>query len=57
MSNLVKLDGKILGVCESYGVWLGIDPLILRVIFLISFFGFGTGFLVYIILWLVLLIN
>lgn len=40
------------GVCSGIAAYLNIDPIIVRVIFLIAFFGFGTGLLVYIILWI-----
>jgi hypothetical protein len=30
------------------------DPLITRIIFLIAFFGFGVGLLIYLILWIVI---
>lgn len=43
------------GVCSGISTYLGIsDPIFLRLIFLIAFFGFGTGFLLYIILWVVI---
>lgn len=43
------------GVCSGISAYLGIsDPIFLRLIFLIAFFGFGTGFLVYLILWIVI---
>ena len=43
------------GVCSGISAYLGIsDPIFLRLIFLIAFFGFGTGFLVYLILWVVI---
>lgn len=43
------------GVCSGISAYLGVsDPIFLRLIFLIAFFGFGTGFLVYLILWIVI---
>ncbi|MEX2589913.1 MAG: PspC domain-containing protein, partial [Chitinophagales bacterium] len=43
------------GVCSGISAYLGIsDPIFLRLIFLIAFFGFGSGFLLYIILWIVI---
>ncbi len=42
------------GVCSGIGHYFGIDPVILRVIFVLSFIFFGTGVLVYLILWLVI---
>lgn len=49
-------NDKVLGgVCSGIANQLKIDPTIVRVLFaLITFGGFGTGFLLYIILWIVL---
>ncbi len=42
------------GVCGGLGEYLNIDPTVVRILFAImSFFG-GSGFLVYIVLWLLL---
>ncbi len=40
------------GVCAGLGNYFGWDPLPLRIIFVVMFFGFGTGFLVYLVLWI-----
>ncbi|MDX2047215.1 MAG: PspC domain-containing protein [Chitinophagaceae bacterium] len=47
---------KILGgVCSGLANYLRIDPTIVRILFaLITFGGFGAGFLLYIILWIIL---
>ncbi len=47
---------KILGgVCSGLAYYLRIDPTIVRILFaVITFGGFGLGFLLYIILWIVL---
>lgn len=48
-------DNKIIsGVCSGLGEYFNLDPTIMRIIFLILFFGFGTGVLIYIILWVVM---
>ncbi|MGZ5283954.1 MAG: PspC domain-containing protein, partial [Bacteroidia bacterium] len=48
-------DDKVLGgVCSGIANYFGIDPLILRLIFVIAFFGFGSGLLLYIILWIII---
>jgi phage shock protein PspC (stress-responsive transcriptional regulator) len=48
-------DGRVLGgVCGGIGQYFKIDPLIIRIIFLVVFFGFGIGLLIYIILWIVI---
>jgi phage shock protein PspC (stress-responsive transcriptional regulator) len=44
---------KVLGgVCSGIANYFGIDPVIVRVIFLVTTFGAGFGFLAYIILWI-----
>ena len=48
-------DNRILGgVCSGMSAYWQIDPLILRILFVIAFLGFGTGLIIYIILWIVL---
>ena len=48
-------DGNVIGgVCSGIGYYFGFDPLWLRLAFALSFFFLGSGFLLYIILWLVL---
>ena len=49
-------DNKRLGgVCSGLSMYFGIsDPIWLRLAFAIGFFTFGSGFLLYIILWLVI---
>ena len=49
-------DDKVIGgVCSGISAYLGItDPIWLRLIFLVAFFGFGSGFLLYIILLILL---
>ncbi|OJU24491.1 MAG: hypothetical protein BGN92_14480 [Sphingobacteriales bacterium 41-5] len=43
------------GVCSGIANWLNIDPTVVRVLFaIISFGGFGSGILVYILLWIFL---
>ena len=42
----------ILGVCEDLGLELNTDPIIFRIIFLVLFFGYGIGLLLYILLYL-----
>lgn len=47
-------DNRVIGgVCSGMGAYWNIDPIILRIIFVISFF-LGGGLLIYIILWIVL---
>ena len=48
-------DDRVLGgVCSGMGAYWHIDPLIIRILFLLAFFGFGIGFLIYILLWIVI---
>ncbi len=48
-------ESKILaGVCSGLSAYLGIeDPIWMRLVFAIAFFGFGIGVVPYIILWIV----
>jgi phage shock protein PspC (stress-responsive transcriptional regulator) len=46
-------DRMLGGVCGGLGAYLGIDPVIVRILFVL-FLIFGIGFLVYIILWIVI---
>jgi phage shock protein PspC (stress-responsive transcriptional regulator) len=45
-------DKTIGGVCSGVAEYIGIDAVWLRIAFLVAFFVFGTGFLIYIILWI-----
>ena len=48
-------DNRILGgICSGMSAYWRIDPIILRILFVIAFLGFGTGLIIYIILWIVL---
>jgi phage shock protein PspC (stress-responsive transcriptional regulator) len=48
-------DNRILGgVCGGLGAYMGIDPIIIRIIFIVIFFGFGAGLLIYLILWIII---
>lgn len=42
------------GVCAGLGQYFSVDPVLVRVIFLIALLGFGFGVLPYIILWIVM---
>ena len=48
--RLVKGEKKIFGVCSGLANYFDTDPTIMRLLFVIAFFGFGTGLLVYIIM-------
>lgn len=48
-------DDKVLGgVCSGIGAYFGIDPVWLRLAFALVFFVWGTGLLVYILLWIII---
>ncbi len=47
------VEGKIAGVCEGIGDYFNIDPVIVRLIFLMAL-CMGGGLLVYIIAWIVI---
>jgi len=48
-------DDRILGgVCGGVGAYLGLDAVWVRLLFAILFFGFGTGFFVYLLLWIII---
>jgi len=47
-------EGILGGVCIGLGHYFGIDPALIRVVFLVLLFVFGTGSLAYIILWIAL---
>jgi len=47
-------EDKVLGgVCSGLGAYFSIDPVILRILFVLIFFLGGSGVLVYLILWIV----
>ena len=52
--KLVRKDKKIFGVCGGLGAYFGIDPTLVRVLFVIAVLGFGSGLLLYIILAIVM---
>lgn len=47
-----KQDKVLGGVCGGAGAYFGIDPMVFRVLFLIGFFVYGTGILLYAVLWI-----
>jgi phage shock protein PspC (stress-responsive transcriptional regulator) len=52
--KLVKGEKKIFGVCSGLANYFDMDPTIMRIIFLVAFFGFGMGLLVYLIMAIVM---
>jgi len=51
--RLDRADGKIAGVCGGIAKYFGINPLIVRAIFLVgAIAGFGSFILIYLAIWL-----
>ena len=48
-----RTDRKIAGVCGGLAIYLGVDPVIPRLLWVAFALAAGTGLLVYIIFWLV----
>jgi len=46
-------DKMIAGVCGGLAAYFNLDPVLVRILFVILLFAFGTTLLVYIILWIV----
>ncbi len=49
-----KQRASIGGVCAGLADYFNLDVTLIRAVFLVALFGFGTGFLLYIILWIVM---
>lgn len=47
-------DKKIGGVCAGLAEYFDLDPTIVRIVWLLAIFLGGTGFLLYVVLWIVL---
>lgn len=59
MDNVMKLQRDIQhkvfgGVCSGLANYFGFDVVLVRLLFAIAFFFFGTGFWIYIIMWLIM---
>ncbi|RIV87804.1 PspC domain-containing protein [Aurantiacibacter zhengii] len=51
--QLDRADGKIAGVCGGIAKYFGINPLIVRLVFLVgAVAGFGSFILIYLAIWL-----
>jgi len=46
--------GKIAGVCHGLGEYFGVDPVVMRIVFLLLFFVWGGGLLGYLICWAIM---
>ncbi|QSX07724.1 PspC domain-containing protein [Alkalibacter rhizosphaerae] len=49
-----KAEGKISGVCQGVAEYFDIDPSIVRIVWAVSVFWWGTGLFLYIIMALIL---
>lgn len=47
-----RTDRVIAGVCGGLADYFGIDPILVRVIWVVAVLSFGAGLLAYILLWL-----
>lgn len=47
-------DKIIAGVCGGIGEYLEVDPVIIRLIWVLSVLGWGVGILLYIIAWIII---
>lgn len=54
VKRLVKGDKKLLGVCSGLANYFDLDPTVVRVFFIVAFFTFGTGLLLYLVLAIVM---
>jgi len=45
-------DKKIAGVCSGLSAYFGVDVTLIRVIFLVALLGYGSTFLLYIVIWI-----
>ncbi len=49
----IPSEGMIAGICAGLGEYLGLDPTVVRLVFVLLAFGGGSGVLIYIIMWLI----
>lgn len=49
--------GKIAGVCEGLGEYFSMDPVILRIVFLLLLLVLGGGLFTYIVFWILMPIS
>ena len=56
LNNLHRddIEGEIGGVCAGTAKTLGIPTWVVRAAFLVAFFGYGTGVLLYVLMWALL---
>lgn len=49
-----RSDRMIAGVCGGLGNHLGIDPVIIRLLWAVAIFMYGSGFFLYILAWIII---
>lgn len=47
-------DSIVAGVCAGIANYFGIDPVLIRLLWVLFIFGFGTGILAYLIAWIII---
>ena len=49
-----RTDRWFAGICGGLGNYFGVDPTLMRVLFVLFALTFGSGFLVYLVLWIII---
>ncbi|MAU09272.1 MAG: hypothetical protein CL607_05580 [Anaerolineaceae bacterium] len=49
-----QTNRQVAGVCGGLADYFNVDPTLVRIIFLLLFFGMGNGFILYVVLWMVM---
>ena len=49
-----RKDRKIAGICGGLGVYFAVDPVWIRILFILFFLLGGTALIAYILLWIVI---
>lgn len=50
-----RTNKMVAGVCGGLGEYLGIDPVVVRLVWtLATLLGFGTGLLIYLVAWIII---
>lgn len=49
-----RSDRWLAGICGGLGQYFGADPTLVRVLFVLFALAFGSGFLAYLILWIII---
>ena len=50
----VYKDRKIAGVCTGFAAYFNVDPTIVRLLWILLLLAGGTGFLLYLIAWIII---